>query len=368
MIKRLLEEERRQCNAGRAACRGGERRGVVDGRCLQRDASMPLIYMGGQSNMEGVPQQSGDAYQQIYGEPGLSLASLVEVLNRGNVTEIRSEILKVRGDEGDGTNTTVAELETDQLLEIKKHFNLNELNNVSVPNVFCSFLNQSNGLTAARELGNYTDNPCGYPWGPELMVGKTLKGVQGSEEYALIKVAVGGTQIYANWSKQWEEEHPGRQNFWTQMVKPRINAIDTTMHSKCKKRGDCKWSAIVWFQGENDVFVQENAVNYGSNLTRVMADLRNEMFETGQTFYETPQDIPVVIVGIGAWLAYWRDGAIILSAQQEFVRNDKRAAFVETHRDFSHFYHFESAAHLIIGHRVANALASLGVGSLPLAL
>ena len=70
----------------------------------------------------------------------------------------------------------------------------------------------------------------------------------------------------------------------------------------------------------------------------------------------------MVIVKLGRWRFDDPLGRQVMQAQQKFVDNDPYAAIVETHQDLSAFYHFESAAQLVIGDRVARALESLGVG------
>lgn len=65
---------------------------------------------------------------------------------------------------------------------------------------------------------------------------------------------------------------------------------------------------------------------------------------------------------LGRWRFDSDLGRQVMAAQQEFVDNDPYAAIVETHEDLSSFYHFEAAAQLVIGDRVARALESLGVG------
>jgi hypothetical protein len=116
------------------------------------------------------------------------------------------------------------------------------------------------------------------------------------------------------------------------------------------------WKAIIWFQGENDSFDQAEAEGYLEELTKFISNLREEMFKVDVTAFSKPSDIPVVIVGLGCWIA--RDGPfgkIVSDARRDYLASTDSAVFVHTD-DLSCHYHFDDASQLIIGERLGKAM------------
>jgi hypothetical protein len=68
--------------------------------------------------------------------------------------------------------------------------------------------------------------------------------------------------------------------------------------------------------------------------------------------------LPVVIIQTGAWAQSLKSGKTVAAAQTSVVKADKYARIVNT-ADLSGFYHYDPAAQLIIGERVALAVKSL---------
>jgi len=108
---------------------------------------------------------------------------------------------------------------------------------------------------------------------------------------------------------------------------------------------------------------------YLDNLTIFISDVRNEIFEASNKYnsstkFNSPSDVPVVIVELGCWL-YCGGRSGITDAQRTFVESDNNSILVETggsddeKKKMAKFYHYDSAATLIIGGRIAKKLASL---------
>jgi len=120
---------------------------------------------------------------------------------------------------------------------------------------------------------------------------------------------------------------------------------------------------FVWFQGENDSFEPANRDGYLENLTQFVADVRKEMQESSSGFFESPEDVPVVIVELGSWI--WGIDKTVIEAQRTFVKRTPNTALVKTGssdidvQKMTAFYHFDAASLLIIGDRIATALATL---------
>ena len=125
-----------------------------------------------------------------------------------------------------------------------------------------------------------------------------------------------------------------------------------------------QWAGIVWFQGENNIFVDhDNTHAYEQNLARFIGDLRSLIYTLDKTVFATPSSIPVVIVQVGCWIQGIKPrGPVIAKAQANFVQNEQRmgakTSLVYT-KDLSCNSHYDEASQLIIGYRVASALQTL---------
>ena len=73
----------------------------------------------------------------------------------------------------------------------------------------------------------------------------------------------------------------------------------------------------MWFQGENDQFVDGGPASYLENLTIFIADIRNEIYSSSDKF-ESPEDVPVVICELGNWI--YEIEPTIIEAQRTFVK------------------------------------------------
>ncbi len=188
-------------------------------------------------------------------------------------------------------------------------------------------------------------------YGPEFMFGHVfpkkdsrLKG----KPIGIAKVAVGGTELYKNWMKENKDEN---QNYWYALA-------DAIKGAKGSLEG------FVWFQGENDSFNDRNRENYLDNLRKFVTDVRQEIYDSSSRWkFSSPADIPVIICGLGDWI--YRKNTTVIEAQIAFVENDPNALLVNTgassdnEKKMSKFYHYDAASQLIIGNRIAKAMAFL---------
>jgi hypothetical protein len=126
---------------------------------------------------------------------------------------------------------------------------------------------------------------------------------------------------------------------------------------------------------------------YYKRLQKLVSDVRGEIFMAYTNNqdknnnskmilkFEKPKDIPVVIIELGSCFAeaaaiiteeegYEFPGPII-AAQRKFVNIDSNSIIVNTGanidrtKQLSPFYHFDAPSMLVIGDRVAKALATL---------
>jgi hypothetical protein len=199
---------------------------------------------------------------------------------------------------------------------------------------------EEEGRVVASKAGLSPNAQCGLAFGPELMFGHKLK--LSIPTFSIVKVAAGGSDIQTHWSKQ-------RGRFWNEILENLVETIDTENQ---------EWRAIVWYQGENDSFHIDRARAYFNELTKFIADIRQAMFDVQPNTFKNPTDIPVVIVGLGCWIAGSPMGPIVLDAQRLFVASSNNTVLVPTD-DLSCHFHLDDASQLIIGDRIAIALNQL---------
>jgi hypothetical protein len=236
------------------------------------------------------------------------------------------------------------------LYGMKKHLRKRVMFNHH-PNTTCSSTHPpSKKLDCERPLSS---DACGHSpghYGPELMFGHVfpkLKSPLQGQAIGIAKYATGGTEIYAHWMKENKEDS---LNHW-------YGLVDTIKGAK----GSLE--AFVWFQGETDSFADWNRENYLDNLTKFIIDVRQEIFDSSTNKFALPTDIPVIIVELGGW-AYSINSTVV-EAQRAFVEKDKNAAIVKTGASdedkdkLIKFYHYDAATQLIIGNRIAEAMAQI---------
>ena len=203
---------------------------------------------------------------------------------------------------------------------------------------------EEEGRIVASKAGLSPNAQCGLAFGPELMFGHRLK--LNIPTFSVVKVAAGGSDIQTHWSKQ-------KGSFWNEILENLVETIDVENQ---------QWRAIVWYQGENDSFHLDRAQAYFDELTKFIADIRQAVFDVESTAFMKPTDIPVVIVGLGCWIAGSPMGPIVLDAQKLFVASSENTVLVPTD-DLSCNFHLDDASQLVVGNRVATALNQLLVST-----
>jgi len=300
---------------------------------------MPRFLFAGQSNMEGHTEEARE---------GL----FTELVN--TVTSKKSKEAKLREMEdyilsAEESTTGSSKAEAKGVYNLRRIIKKKNFTKKKYKKAVCSWTNQANGakLDCERPV---SPTACGDNYGPELMFSHIFpkkKSPLKKKRIGIIKVAQGGTEIYKHWMKVNDGED---ENFWQTLV----DAIEASKGSI---------EGFVWFQGENDSFADWNRNNYLDNLTTFIGDVRNKIHKSSSNF-DSPSDVPVIIVELGNWIYLDIDQAVI-NAQRTFVKNTANTALVSSgvHDDpdkrLSKFYHFNAASQLIIGDRVAKAMAKL---------
>jgi len=304
---------------------------------------LPVFLFAGQSNMVGHPDHAGNSWAQANDSAGgLTTSSLLSHLQQAPVawSAVESLILQAESATPERalheTNELAAMYEQDPLF-------------YETSGSTCWFVQPTRRWTTGGSAS--LDNLCGQPWGLEVSFAATF-----DEPHAVIKVAVGGTEIDKDWSK------PG-SNYWNNLVETIQRPLDTKIHKDCVNPGDCAWQGIVWFQGENDGFALDTAESYHDHLRQLVSDLRQELHKASP-YYDHAYQNPVVIVGMGAWAQSMPYGKVVYQAQADYLREDDYAGGIPTD-DLSSFYHYDAASLLILGHRVATTLQLMMMSEYP---
>jgi hypothetical protein len=312
---------------------------------------LPMFLMAGQSNMEG--NVDGPLFNQLLAE----LATPPSTNMQARLKErIRYWHLGIDGRAypNYGYSSEMADLEASELIRLNAAGLVGNYLTKIIPNVLCSW-DKETTKTTITELTAIPTDPnklCGGI-GPEVVFGQALSKA-GYSSTSLIKVAVGGTTLYSDWRSPSAGGTPSSKDLYAKL-RARIQSLKAnpaSVNPSCTNR-TCKWSAFVWFQGENDAQVAEGA-DYEKNLKNFIADVRKDVGSP---------TLPVVIVQIGKWGQSFRVnnvaiGVAVADAQTKVVKEDKYARIVNT-ADLSGFYHYDSASQLIIGERVSLAVKSL---------
>jgi len=234
------------------------------------------------------------------------------------------------------------------------------------PQIVCSFnVDDPNTIDCEKPVSPTACGGRGY--GPELMFSHyfpKLETPYSDTPFGITKVAKGGQRI--------EYFLKSKDGYLWPALENNIRADNGTLE------------AFVWFQGENNHFGEEGVSTqeeYLAMLIELVDDVRQEIFNAhrdrwGEGGSPTAQfgnytDVPVVICELGAWIGHGgmypgpNPGPVIL-AQREYVANySSNAVLVNTGTDvnpkkrLSQYYHFDAPSILIIGQRIAEALAEL---------
>lgn len=306
---------------------------------------LPMFLLGGQSNMEGNIDMP--LFQQLLAD--LADTSIAD-LNASLAERIRYwHQVPNNGYANYGYSAKMASYEASELIRLKAAGLIGTNLTTPNPKVLCAW-NESSLTPLNATPAASLNTRCAPSFGPELVLGQSLAKA-GYSSTSLIKVAYGGTNLYADWRSPLMGGTPSSKALYAKL-RARIQSLKSnpaSVNPACKTR-TCQWSAFVWFQGEADAETAF-APQYEENLKKFIADVRADVGSP---------NLPVVIVQIGAWAQSLNQnkGKVVATAQTAVVSADKYASIVNT-ADLSGFFHYDPAAQLIIGERVALAVQSL---------
>lgn len=200
-------------------------------------------------------------------------------------------------------------------------------------------------------------------FGVELTLATRMKELFPDKNIAIIKYSRGGTSVdheapAAKTFGCWEPNFDGGEG-----EGKGINQYDhflaTVAHAKADTDIDDDGepdklipAGILWMQGESDATgAPEIAAEYAENLTRLMKLIR--------AAFDAPK-MPIVVGRITDW-PVWTHGETLRAEQAEFVEKDGAAALVTSTDNYknSDKWHYDTAGYIDLGNQFADALAGL---------
>lgn len=211
---------------------------------------------------------------------------------------------------------------------------------------------KSEGWTNLQAVGNN--------FGPEITFASAFRR-QSKAPLALIKDAWGGTTLVSDWAPDGGGEKSRKlyQRFITQ-VRDRLSDL--------KKQGlTYKIEALMWHQGENDMFHGEGKKLYEKNLRNFITNVRKDLLAPNLQVYIGE------ISTKGVWgMDNRANVSLIRNAQMAVVKSDPKVFFVPTShlsfkigRPVGLHYHFGTLGQLQHGEAYAAAYLEQNSSSVP---
>ncbi len=204
-------------------------------------------------------------------------------------------------------------------------------------------------------------------FGVELSLAAELRKQRPDRKLAIIKYARNGSSIdvkaAGNWGS-WEPDFEGPEGDY-QGINQYDHFLSTVQNglTNADVDGDGEVDklhpiGICWMQGESDaVFTEEIANGYQKNLKRLMELIRAAFRK---------DDLPVAIGRISdsrqdASGKVWKHGEIVREAQKGFVEQDRAARLITTtdQYQYSDKWHYDSQGYIDLGKQFASAIAEL---------
>lgn len=186
-------------------------------------------------------------------------------------------------------------------------------------------------------------------YGCELTFGRSLADDPALPQLAILKVAVGGTNLAERWN-------PNNQN---DLYDAMLLFVDQSLAELELLGYEPRVTAFAWWQGDGDLWVPEWVAAYQTNLTNLVAAVRSDLGspETHALIVQTP-----INHGKPADLV-----AQMRQAKADFVAADPHASLINT--DDLSFYdsniHVDGTGRLTVGLRLADAYLNDSVFASP---
>jgi hypothetical protein len=176
-------------------------------------------------------------------------------------------------------------------------------------------------------------------FGPEVTFGRTLADAYPASNFAIIKYAAGGTNLYSQWAPPSGAQYIAFRN----TVTNGLAALQAAGHTT-------EIVGMVWHQGESDALNNQHEA-YEGNLTAFIADMRthygaNLSFLIGEIRWDEPRNGP--------------EFKVVSDAQAAVAAADPNAAFAPANDlTFSDRFHFDAAGQKTLGERLGSSYVAL---------
>jgi len=179
-------------------------------------------------------------------------------------------------------------------------------------------------------------------FGPEISFGRAVAQDFPERTIALVKVAVGSTDLGLMW-KAPDSQGDNAGPLYVTFMSAIQNAVlsfpeETTIYIR----------GMIWMQGETDAWYEDSsmALAYEENLTAFINSVRNDL------------DQPTLPISVGLIGTNWRHQAIVRAAQSNVSSNMEHVGLVET-SDLSLLVdgaHYDAASQVILGERFGDSI------------
>jgi len=220
-------------------------------------------------------------------------------------------------------------------------------------------------LQPGHGIGFTTDgskNTLSERFGVELSFARKLRELYPNEKIAIIKYARNGSSLdslSARQSGSWEVDYEANNgiNQFDHFLTTVRNAYSVKDIDNNGIQDNLIPLGIVWMQGESDAYLENAALAYQDNLSRLL----NLMYAAFRK-----DDIPVVLgkisdSGNNEIGKVWKFGELVQYAQEKYASENKNATIVRSTKGYGYtdLYHYNSAGFLDLGERFAEAIYNL---------
>jgi len=194
--------------------------------------------------------------------------------------------------------------------------------------------------------------PHGNRFGPEVAFAHAMAKAYPGQTIALVKHAVGGTSLLA-WAPDWKEKQAARTA--NQKAGPLYKKLMEQVKPAASK-SEVEIAGVLWMQGERDARFPVVAQQYGENLERLIAALRQD---TGVA------DLPFILGQVNPPPKRYPGVEAVRQAQADVAKADPKVVLVSTEDLEKHTdnLHYNTAGQLALGKRFAEAYLQLQSGS-----
>ncbi|MFT5679760.1 MAG: hypothetical protein ACI8RZ_000665 [Myxococcota bacterium] len=123
------------------------------------------------------------------------------------------------------------------------------------------------GLAPSSAASAYYDTDC---FGPEVTFGRSLADARPDADVALIKHAVGGTDLAVCW-------YPGADDTDPAMGTCYADWLSTVRSGLAELEGDYEIAGMIWMQGESDASYEPWSADYADNLRSFIDRVREDV-------------------------------------------------------------------------------------------